>query len=422
MKILVAHPYHQHEYRLVKALTQAGHEVNLATTVYIKRKSITSFVGNILPRKFSERAVTHRDDNISDNAVIQFCEIGGLIRLFLRNIPKLSRLHKEYFYKLSDKFAKKVAKYVTDNEYDAVITYDNLSPILFEYLRITSPTVIRVMDVSSANIIFMQTIYNDDILLAPNFADRLKSERAICWDEKILHRVSREINATQKFLIPSKFVAKSLLYSGVKEEDLMVCPYGVDISEFKPTDLNRPFNLPLHFVYVGGVKEFKGVAYLFDAFMEIPSDLATLTVIGNYNSTDADILEYMKRINFVGNIIHSKVSAELQKADVFVFASLGEGLSLSALEASASGLPLIVTENSGINDAMHDGIEGFIIPIQSKEAIKEKVLWFVNHTQSIPTMGKAAREMASKYSWQAYGNRIEGLFGSTSIYESNSIG
>lgn len=83
---------------------------------------------------------------------------------------------------------------------------------------------------------------------------------------------------------------KSLRYSGVEESQMLDCPYGVDISEFfskmytKTTDKK-----PMKFVYVGGVKELKGISYLLEAFMEIPEEQAELTVVGNFNPNDTDI-------------------------------------------------------------------------------------------------------------------------------------
>ena len=38
------------------------------------------------------------------------------------------------------------------------------------------------------------------------------------------------------------------------------------------------------------------------------------------------------------------------------------------LEAMASGLPVIVTPNVGA-DAVRDGVEGFVVPIRSPEAV-----------------------------------------------------
>ena len=191
------------------------------------------------------------------------------------------------------------------------------------------------------------------------------------------------------------------------------CPYGVDVSQFSPKDYQENLvarTRPIRFIYVGGVKELKGISYLLEAFNEIDPDEAELTVVGNYNEDDADTALYKERVRFTGNILHSAVADELRRADVFVFASLGEGLSLSTLEAAACGLPLIVTENSGVNDGMTSGVEGFVIPIQSKDAIKEKVLWFIDHPENIEGMGQAARKFALKFTWENYYNNMATVF------------
>lgn len=79
-------------------------------------------------------------------------------------------------------------------------------------------------------------ISEHDMELAPSFAERMRRERSICWDQDILDRAEREIKATQKFLVPSEFVSRSLAYSGVKSEQLLRCPYGVDIAQFSPKE------------------------------------------------------------------------------------------------------------------------------------------------------------------------------------------
>ena len=111
----------------------------------------------------------------------------------------------------------------------------------------------------------------------------------------------------------------------------------------------------------------------------------------------------------------------LRQSDIFVFASLGEGLSLSTLETNACVLPLIATENFGVNDGMVGGQEDFIIPIQSKDAIKEKILWFVEHPNEISRMGLVAREFATKFSWEAYYKRMGDIFRSLDTNESSSV-
>ncbi len=412
MKVLVAHPAQQHSYRLAIALKKAGMLDKYITTVYYKNRSLTYFVSKFLKGSLKIKAENRHCTYIDDNEVIQYCEGEGLLKLVALNTRFLKKKYDQIKYNTADRFAKKVAKYAIKHHVDAVVTYDDCSPLLFEELQTKAPNILRILDMSAANILYMRNIYERDMDIVPSFANRLRKERSICWNPIIINRAEREIKATQKFLVPSNFVAKSLEFSGVKTEQIILCPYGVDVSQFsmKKFDENQFIHTrPIRFIYVGGVKELKGIAYLFDAFMEIPTDDAILTVVGSYCSSDDDIKPYLETIRFTGNILHDEVANELKNSDVFVFASLGEGLSLSTLEAAACGLPLIVTENSGVNDGISDK-EGFVIPIQSKDAIKEKVLWFINHPEKIYPMGEAARKFALLYSWDAYYERIGKIF------------
>ena len=49
----------------------------------------------------------------------------------------------------------------------------------------------------------------------------------------------------------------------------------------------------------------------------------------------------------------------LTASDIFCFPSKNEGLGLAAIEAMASGLPIITSNIQGINDYSIDGITGF---------------------------------------------------------------
>ena len=412
MKVLVAHPAQQHSYRLATALKRIGALDKYSTTVYYKKGNLTFFVAKLLRGSFRVKAEARCCDELTDSDVLQFCEAEGLLKLLALNTRFLKRYYYKIKYHTADRFAKKVAKYAIRHHVDAVVSFDDSSPILFERLKEKAPSILRIMDMSSANLLYLRRIYENDMMIATSFADRMKRERSICWDTGILNRSLREIEATQKFLVPSEFVADSLEFSGVNRDQMFRCPYGVDVSMFsaKTYDDLKRFSRPIRFIYVGGVKELKGIYYLLEAFSEISPDIASLTVVGSYDEKDKDTAPYSNRVSFTGSILHSAVADELRKADVFVFASLGEGLSLSTLEAAACGLPLIVTENSGVNDEMTDGIEGFIIPIQSKEAIKEKVIWFVEHPDKIAEMGRAARKFALSFTWDAYYSKIETIF------------
>lgn len=405
MKIIVCHPAQQHSYRLASALKRENMLDSYITTVYYKPRSLTRLVAAILKGKYKEKAESRRNNDLNDNEVIQFCELEGLFKLLALNIPFFSRFYNYLKYGTADRFAKKVAHYAITHSVDAVVTYDDCSPLLFEILKKKAPQILRIMDVSAASPLYMRTIYDKDLQISPAFGKRLKTEMARCWDPIIMDRARREIAASQKFLVPSKFVSTSLKYSGVTEAQMIYCPYGVDNLQFSQKDYDDVGNMkhrPMRFIYVGGVKELKGIFYLLEAFQSIPEEVAELTVVGAFNPNDEDIRPYTDRVHFTGMVLHSEVPRLLQSADVFVFPSLGEGFSLSILEAAAVGLPLIISENTGVTDIITDYKEGIVIPIQSVEAIKNAVMWYVEHPEKLSEMGMAAREKALEYTWDRY--------------------
>lgn len=405
MKIIVCHPAQQHSYRLAAALEQGKMLEAYITTVYYRPHSFTRLVTGLLKGKFKKKAEGRRSNEIDDDKVVQFCEVEGLLKLLALNVPFFSRFYHKLKYDTADRFARKVAQYAIEHQVDAVVTYDDCSPLLFEILQKKAPHILRILDVSAANLLYMRQIYDRDITLTPAFAKRLKAEMSRCWNPVILDRAKREIISSNKFLVPSKFVAASLAYSGVAEDQMLYCPYGVDVSQFFQKtydDIEKLKHRPLRFIYVGGVKELKGISYLLEAFNHIPKEKAELTVVGACNLHDADIQPYLGRVHFTGMVLHSEVPQLLQTADVFVFPSLGEGLSLSVLEAAAIGLPLIISENSGVTDIIRNNKEGIIIPIQSTETIVDAVTWFIEHPERIQDMGMAARKKALACTWNRY--------------------
>ena len=404
MKIIVAHPAQQHSYRLAAALKKNRMLRKYITTVYYKKRSFTAFTAMFLNEHFRAKAVSRRCEELSDRDVKQFCEIEGLLKLLALNTSVLSRHYRKIKYHTADRFARKTARYAIRNEADAVITYDDTSPILFEMLEKKAPDIVRIMDMSAANILYMRQIYEKDIELAPAFEARLRKERQICWDPVTVARTKRELKAAQYFIVPSAFVGKSLQFSGIRAEQIYYCPYGVDINAFpqKEYQENAPGQRPLEFIYVGGVKELKGIFYLLEAFAGIPKDKAFLTVVGKYDPSDPDTAPYAESVHFTGTVLHSDIPALLQKADVFVLPSLGDSFALAAIEAASCGLPLIISDNTGVQDLVTDGVNGFTVPIQSAEALAEKIRFFIDHPEQICLMGTNARKMAEQYTWDRY--------------------
>ena len=72
----------------------------------------------------------------------------------------------------------------------------------------------------------------------------------------------------------------------------------------------------------------------------------------------------------------------------------------------ACGVPVIATTNTGGGDIIYDNENGFIIPIQSQESIKEKITILYKDQDLLNYMKITAAENAKKnLQWEDYGKR-----------------
>ena len=75
------------------------------------------------------------------------------------------------------------------------------------------------------------------------------------------------------------------------------------------------------------------------------------------------------------------------------------------LEAMACGTPVIVTENTGVKDAVGAN-GGRVIPVGDLSQLKEGIFHFYHHRSEVESMGKQARKNAEKYTWEGYRNQV----------------
>jgi glycosyltransferase involved in cell wall biosynthesis len=90
-----------------------------------------------------------------------------------------------------------------------------------------------------------------------------------------------------------------------------------------------------------------------------------------------------------------------------VLNSVEDGFGMVIPQAMACGLPAICTEHTGGPDIVRDGTDGFIIPVQDTERLKEKLLWCYENQEACGAMGSAARERVEEsFKWKDYGDRV----------------
>ena len=403
-KIVLAHPLQQHSYRTAEGLENANLLDKYITTVYYdEHKCVYNMLERILGSNNVKR-MHGRKNKIVEKYLITYNEILGLLYLLLIRIDKRKILEPKLYSILINKFGKKVYQYLVKHNQECVIMYDTTGYKCFRLLDKNNKKVTKILDMSSAAAPYVRKILMTELNYKnTKYKESLRTTLKSYSDRKC-KKSQKEIDMTDYFLAPSSFVKKSLLECGVKEEQILLVPYGVDLDMFKSKKYNKIDN-KINFLYVGRLEYAKGIYYLIKAFEELKDLKIKLNIVGSISSKDKELLQDIQNID---NIIYhgSKRKSEMNdiytSSDVYIMPSLFEGLSLTLFEAMASGLPVIASENSGAKGIVKNGKQGFVIDSASKEQIKEKIIWFCNNKEKIPQMGKEARILAEKYKWENY--------------------
>ncbi|MCD9485050.1 glycosyltransferase [Photobacterium phosphoreum] len=155
----------------------------------------------------------------------------------------------------------------------------------------------------------------------------------------------------------------ALKYNVASNEIMTTVHNGVygRVSNINYTSINKKIKL----VMVARFSEQKDHKTLLKALSKIDSKLWSLDLIGKgryLEQTKKLALNYniSENVNFLGE--RNDVLEILQKSDIFILISNWEGYPLSILEAMSCGLPIIASDVGGVNEAVRDGFNGYLVP------------------------------------------------------------
>jgi glycosyltransferase involved in cell wall biosynthesis len=225
-----------------------------------------------------------------------------------------------------------------------------------------------------------------------------------------IDRCVAEYEEAHAVTVPSQFARRTFLEQGIAPERVFVTPYGVNLSEFRPgVKDDQVFRV----IYVGQITVRKGIGYLLQAVEPLTrKGKCELWLVGEIDDRMRPILDQYKDV-----FVYKGVSQRRQlwrlysQASVLVLASVEEGLALVQAQAMACGLPVIATTNTGAEDLFTNSIEGFIVPIRSPEAIREKLEWMMDNRALRDQMAVSALERVKKLGgWDSYGDRVQSVY------------
>ncbi len=149
-------------------------------------------------------------------------------------------------------------------------------------------------------------------------------------------------------------------------------------------------------IYVGRINSIKGIKFLLDAMKKLTGVELYLLGYGNEKEFFQNYAEKnnIKNVKFLGGVFGEKKLLYLSSADALILPSSKEGAPVTAMEAIAMNLPVIVTNVGGVSLMIRNGREGIIIKPKNSEEI-------VMAVRSILKWKKRdIRKYANKYKWK----------------------
>lgn len=167
------------------------------------------------------------------------------------------------------------------------------------------------------------------------------------------------------------------------------------VPDIPPSLLARPEAEPVRIVMVARFEPPKDHVTLLQALAGLRDIVWEIEFIGDGPLLErvrgeAERLGLLERIGFLG--ARRDVAERLAKAQIFVLASNWEGFPLSILEAMRAGLPVVASRVGGVEEAVEDGVTGFLVPRGNVAALREVLLRLLKDPLLRARMGEAGRK------------------------------
>ncbi len=204
-------------------------------------------------------------------------------------------------------------------------------------------------------------------------------------------------------------------------KEIIVTPFGIDINLFQPMEKRTEFSKD-DFI-IGTVKNLEkiyGIDTLINAFKILKDkyhELPLRLLIVGSGTYELDLKRLVKSLNlekdtiFHGRIDNNVTPLYYNMMNVAVFLSRRESFGVSAIEAAACNIPVVVSNSSGFTEIFENEKTALIVipdnPEKAAEAI-EKIL--MNKTLSASLAFAGRQKVIENYNWHNNFNQIVLLY------------
>ncbi|EGJ48985.1 glycosyltransferase [Desulfocurvibacter africanus] len=207
---------------------------------------------------------------------------------------------------------------------------------------------------------------------------------------------------------PSQSTADELIAKGLPADKIRVYPRGVDVERFHPAKRNgflKRYDIKQGgtLLYVGRISKEKNLDLLAEAFERLhrsrPESNLVLAGDGPYKEELRERLRGLPCV-FTGYLEGEDLAALYASCDLFVFPSRTDTFGNVVLEAQASGLPVIVTNEGGPQENVLKGQTGMVVGAVNPEELCRAMESLLADPSQRRSMGQCARTYMEERSFE----------------------
>lgn len=207
-------------------------------------------------------------------------------------------------------------------------------------------------------------------------------------------------------LLPVSHFTESLLPARYRGERTHLVPEGVDTARFQaPPRTSRPERS--YVLSVGPIKRRKGQHATLEAFAQVHAQRPDVEYLIAGGVDDRRYFEQLKQrvrvlgledsVRFLGRVPEDELVPLYQQCSLFWLLPVDddlqfEGFGLVYWEANATGRPIVGARGTGAEDAIEDGVNGYLVDAGDADAAATAALMLLNDPVLADRMGQAGRQ------------------------------
>ncbi|WP_293913828.1 MULTISPECIES: glycosyltransferase [unclassified Sphingobacterium] len=225
--------------------------------------------------------------------------------------------------------------------------------------------------------------------------------------KEFIKQTVRFYNKCTKVYVPSVSISKELKHLGIQPDKLTLWQRGIDTELFSPKKKDNNYlrkvtkNKKQNILFASRLEWEKNLVTLIDIYHKCKErDIDCNFIIAGDGTAKAACMEQMPDAYFLGKLSHKELAICYASSTLFLFPSITETYGNVVIEAMASGLPCVISNDGGSADFIIDGENGFKCNAEQAEDYVDKIQLLLSDKNLRKKFKKAGLKYSKQHNWQ----------------------